>query len=328
MRRPLDSDVEKTRLQTRQTVRAALGVLAFVAALVLAYPAAGAPPSAVQSLTIEPPSLELRGANRQQHVLVTGRTADGKLIDLTHACEWSTDKPEVARVSGTVVQGVADGTAVLRVKAGALEARAAVRVVDFAGFPAVHFANDVVPLFSKLGCNSAACHGKASGQNGFKLSVFGFDPEADYNALVKEARGRRVFPASPEQSLLLLKPTGRMAHGGGRRIEAGSPDYELLLHWIEQGMPAGRADAPHVVALRLRPADRVLATQASQQILTTAVFSDGSRRDVTASASYHSNAPLVAEVDRQGRVRTGEVPGEAAITVNYMGLVGAARFQV
>src|SRR4051794_33852010 len=70
----------------------------------------------------------------------------------------------------------------------------------------VHFVNDVMPLFSKYGCNSAGCHGKASGQNGFKLSVFGYDADADYAALVKEARGRRVFPSAPDQSLLLLKP--------------------------------------------------------------------------------------------------------------------------
>src|SRR5207249_621311 len=162
-----DSGIKAVR---RQAPPAVPGVLALVAALILANPAAAAPPPAVQSLTIEPASLELRGANRQQQVLVTGRTADGKLLDLTHACQLTTDKSEVARVSGTAVRGVADGTTTLRVKAGALEARATVRVADFAGFPPVHFANDVVPLFSKLGCNSAACHGKASGQNGFKLS--------------------------------------------------------------------------------------------------------------------------------------------------------------
>src|SRR5439155_20267151 len=109
----------------------------------------------------------------------------------------------------------------------------------------VHFANDVVPLLSKLGCNGAACHGKASGQNGFRLSVFGFDPAADYAALVREARGRRVFPADPRASLMLRKPTGQLAHGGGRRLEFDSADYRLLLRWIEQGMPRGAADAPH-----------------------------------------------------------------------------------
>ena len=122
----------------------------------------------------------------------------------------------------------------------------------------MHFANDVVPILSKLGCNSGGCHGKASGQNGFKLSVFGFDPEADYNALVKEGRGRRVFPASPEDSLLLAKPSGRVPHGGGLRLAAGSIDYQLVRHWIEQGMPVGAADAATVVAVEVVPRERVL----------------------------------------------------------------------
>ena len=197
-------------------------------------------------------------------------------------------------------------------------------------FPPVHFANDVMPLFSKLGCNSAGCHGKASGQNGFKLSVFGFDPDADYAALVKEARGRRVFPSAPEQSLLLLKPTGKFAHGGGKRIEVGSADYELVLReWLKQGMPFGSRPAPHAVGLRVSPAERTpLGLNPDEQILATAIFSDGTERDVTAAAGYTSNAGHVAEVDARGRVRTGHAPGEAAITVHYMGHIAAVRFQV
>src|SRR5580693_5924946 len=141
-----------------------------------------------------------------------------------------------------------------------------------ATYPPVHFANDVMPLFSKYGCNSGGCHGKASGQNGFKLSVFGFDPDADYDALVKEARGRRVFPAAPEQSLLLLKPAGKVAHGGGRRIDDSSYDYVLLHEWIKQGMPAGGAAAPRLTGLRVNPGERLLGLQADQQILVTALF--------------------------------------------------------
>ena len=192
----------------------------------------------------------------------------------------------------------------------------------------VHFANDIVPLLSKYGCNNGGCHGKASGQNGFKLSVFGFDPAADFNSLVKEGRGRRVFAAAPEASLLLQKATGRTAHGGGRRIAPASPDYALLLAWLQQGTPIGSADAPRAVALRVSPSERILGLKSEQQIQTTAVFSDGSLRDVTAAASYTSNAGQVAEVAPGGRVRTGNLPGEAAVTVHYMGLVAAARFQV
>jgi hypothetical protein len=280
------------------------------------------------ALLVEPAVIHVHGGNRQQQLLVTAKFAEGKLRDVTHDCRLTIDKPGVAQVVGSVVTGLSDGSAELRVLAAGGEARVTVRVTDLAAYPPVHFANDVVPLFSKHGCNSAGCHGKASGQNGFKLSVFGFDPEADYQALVNEGRGRRVFPASPRRSLLLRKPTGETPHGGGRRIEPGSADYDVLLHWITQGMPLGRADAPRPVSLRVSPRSRVMGTRSDQQILATAAFSDGGTRDVTSAASYTSNSPAVAEVDRTGRMRTGNVPGEAAITVNYMGQVAALRIQV
>ena len=119
-----------------------------------------------------------------------------------------------------------------------------------------------------------------------------------------------------------------MPHGGGRRIEVGSPDYVLLLEWLKQGMPFGGSDAPHVVGLRVSPAERILSLDADQQILATAVFSDGSLRDVTAAAGYASNADHVAEVDRLGRIRTGQAPGEAAITVHYMDQIAAVLVRV
>jgi hypothetical protein len=193
---------------------------------------AGTPPSrerpllppVLSELTIEPDEIHLRGANRQQQLLVTARTPDGRTIDVTNHCEPTSSDPSIASLSGAVVRGRREGTAEVRIRLGTRTARVSVRVSDFKDYPPVHFRNDVVPIFSKLGCNSGGCHGKASGQNGFKLSVFGFDPQADYDTLVKEARGRRVFPSAPASSLLLTKPTGRVPHGGGRRLEVGSPE--------------------------------------------------------------------------------------------------------
>ncbi len=101
-----------------------------------------------------------------------------------------------------------------------------------------------MPIFTKLGCNAGGCHGKSGGQNGFKLSLLGFYPHDDYEWLVKENRGRRIFPASPEYSLLLTKPLNKLPHGGGKRLEEGSYEYQLLLNWIEQGMPYGSPDDP------------------------------------------------------------------------------------
>ncbi len=285
-------------------------------------------PPVLEDLRIEPGPIHLHGANRQQQLSITAKTSAGQLIDVTNRCEVVSSDPSIVAVSAGLVRGVRDGKTTITARLGQSTATVAVSVRGFADYPAVDFVNDVMPLFSKLGCNSGGCHGKASGQNGFGLSVFGFDPEADYSALVKEARGRRVFAAAPEFSLLLLKPTGTVAHGGGRRIEVGSPDYVLLREWLKQGTPIGAAGGPNLISLRVSPKERVLGLRSDQQILATAIYSDGSERDVTAAASYTSNAAHVAAVDTRGRVHTGAVPGEVAIAVNYMGQVAVVRFQV
>ena len=279
----------------------------------------------VEVLDVRPDTIQLGGANRRQQILVTAQVATGSPVDVTHDCSLTIEDAQCTVLDGAVICGIADGRTELVVRYGGREQRVPVIVSGFERYPPVNFANDVIPVFSKLGCNSGGCHGKRSGQNGFRLSVFGFDPQADFDALTKEARGRRVFPADPEQSLLLLKATGRVAHGGGRRTDSGSPDCELLTQWVRQGMPWGAAEAPRLTELRVEPADRVMPRQAGQQILVTALYSDGSERDVTAAAAYTSNAEVIAEVDAGGRIRTGQIPGEAAVTVNYMGHVGVVR---
>ncbi len=235
------------------------------------------PHESVAELSVEPPEIVLQGASRQQQLQITARLADGTLRDVTHQCQFASSDSKLARIERATVLGVAEGQAAIDVHLGEHRARVPVTVRDFATYPGVHFANDVVPILSKLGCNSGGCHGKATGQNGFKLSVFGFDPEADYNALVKEARGRRVFPASPGDSLLLAKPSGRLPHGGGQRLAVDSVDYEAIYQWIRQGMPVGRSEAALVGEIRVSPTERVLGFGGPQQIVTTAIYTDGSR---------------------------------------------------
>ena len=306
-------------------------VLAVMTAVAVAAVNAGALAQSssreITSLTVEPAKIELTGANRLQHVLITAKGPSGTW-DVTGDCELSIDAPAIAWVRGGIVQGRSDGTSELGVRIGGHRTTVPVRVTGFGQFPPVDFATDVVPILSKLGCNSGGCHGKASGQNGFKLSVFGFDPAADYDAIVKEARGRRVFPASPDRSLILLKPTALAPHGGGKRLEVGTRDYELLDQWLRQGMPFGSDTAPQLVGLEVSPAERVMVFESVQQILATAQYSDGSSRDVTDSASYSTNSEAVAEVNSTGQVRTGKVAGESAITVHYMGQVAAVSIQV
>jgi hypothetical protein len=279
-------------------------------------------------IRVEPESIVLQGTNRSQHLLITGERTDGRLVDVTHRAQVESRDPLVVRQDNVLTVGVTNGETELRIRCDGLEAVVPVRVRDLTGYPPVDFNNDLLPLLSKLGCNSGGCHGKASGQNGFKLSVFGFDTTADFEALVKEGRGRRLFAANPELSLLLKKATGSVPHGGGQRLKTGSTDYEVLLAWIKQGTPFEQPGSPSLIRLTVSPADRVMEIASQQQILATAHYSDGSVRDVTEAAGYATNATLVAEADPRGRIRTGTVPGEAAITVHYMGQVASVQVQV
>lgn len=189
----------------------------------------------------------------------------------------------------------------------------------------LHFENDILPILGRHGCNSSGCHGKAEGQGGFKLSVFGSDPDADFAALTKEGRGRRVFPAKPEESLLLRKGSGRTAHGGGTKLVYGSPDYQMVCDWIAVGMPIGSPDAPRVIALRVEPGERVMAVKSEVALKVYAQYSDGSEKDVTRHARFQSNNDAVAVVAADGRVTSLEVPGEAAVMAAYLGEVGLFR---
>jgi hypothetical protein len=194
--------------------------------------------------------------------------------------------------------------------------------------PPVSFPNQVVPILTKLGCNAGGCHGKQLGQNGFKLSLFGFDPEADHAALVKEARGRRLFSAAPASSLFLLKPTAAVPHGGGRRLNPTSPEYRLLLRWVRQGALYEPGPARHVVGLDLWPVEKTMGRKDSQPLSVTARYDDGHNEDVTRLAQYQSNDTDVAVVDGAGVVRTLDVPGEAAVMARYQGHVAVFRAAV
>lgn len=188
-----------------------------------------------------------------------------------------------------------------------------------------NFENDIIPILSRYGCNSSGCHGKAEGQNGFKLSVFGFDPAADYAALTMEGRGRRVFPAAPDYSLVLAKASGRMAHGGGSRIARNSVEYATMRDWIAAGVPFGSATDPKVVSIRVEPGERLLAMKAQQQLRVIARYSDGREVDVTGHAKFQSNNDGLATVAADGLVTAGEAPGDVAIMASYMNAVDVFR---
>lgn len=189
----------------------------------------------------------------------------------------------------------------------------------------LNFANDIVPILTKGGCNSGGCHGKAGGQNGFKLSLLGFEPQEDYEHIVKEARGRRVFPGSPEQSLLLTKGTAQLPHGGGNKLDPESEDYADLVRWIREGMPYGKDTDPKMASISVEPSKLTMPLKGSQQLKVIAHYTDGSTRDVTKRALYEANEKAMAETDETGRVQLYDLPGDVAVMVRYQGKVSTFR---
>ncbi len=181
----------------------------------------------------------------------------------------------------------------------------------------VRFGTDIVPILTRLGCNGGGCHGKATGQNGFMLSLLGFEPEFDYQSLVHEDRGRRIFPADPDRSLILQKATGRLPHGGGRLIDASSDDYRLLKSWIAQGARPPANDDPLIDRIEVAPAEAILERNQEFALKVTAFLSDGSQRDVTKRAVYQTNEPAIASASAEGTVRTANRPGLVAVMARF-----------
>jgi hypothetical protein len=192
----------------------------------------------------------------------------------------------------------------------------------------VSFELDVQPILVAQGCSAGACHGKSRGQNGFQLSLLCFDPDFDHAALTQNARGRRVFPAAPEKSLLLLKGAAIVPHGGGQRLPKGSADYETLRHWIEQGATRRLAQEPKLVSVTLEPKDAVLKPKEQRQIKVTAQFSDGSSRDVTAQTAFQSSEAAIVSVDKTGLISAGPLPGEATLMARYMYIIATCNVAI
>ena len=189
----------------------------------------------------------------------------------------------------------------------------------------VSFLNEIMPLLTKAGCNAGACHAKPEGQNNFKLSVFGYDPQLDFNEIVTDGRGRRVFFAAPEESLLLQKATGKVPHEGGSRFGEDSETYKKVLAWLQQGAPFDGPETPHLTGIAVSPKQLVLEPGGSAAIKVTASFSDGSHKDVSALTVYTSNDKELVAVSELGVLKAGNTRGEAVVVANYMGVVDVVR---
>ena len=271
-------------------------------------------------------SVVLEGKTARQQLAVTLRQPDGSLRDVTASCSYVVEPESIAAVtSAGIVLPKANGLAVVRATFQNETAEVELRVAraDWAREPG--FRTDIAPLLSKAGCNMGACHGNLNGKGGFRLSLRGEDPSFDYLALTHELSGRRVNRLAPDQSLVVQKPTAAIGHEGGLRFRRESTEAQTLLAWIAAGAHDDGASAPHVKALRVFPAERILAPGAiDQQLVVTAEFADGTTRDVTRQAAYDVSDPTRAEVSVDGRVHVGR-PCETTIAVRYMTGRGTSR---
>ncbi len=190
------------------------------------------------------------------------------------------------------------------------------------------FVNDIVPIFTKSGCANSNCHGSIRGQAGFKLSLFGYEPELDYQAISKDSDGRRLDRKNPEQSLILRKPTFSVPHGGGERFKVGSLEYNAIIDWIQAGAEYDNPGAPRLEKLRVTPEEILLTGLASRAKLSvTGDYTDGTTADLSRKVQYTANDESVVEVTPAGEIVPRRA-GETAIMVRTLGKAVAVRLAV
>src|SRR5579864_3849391 len=289
--------------------------------------AAGALLYAGNDLAVLPGAVDLVGPEARQHLLAEASLADHQ-EDWTRKAEWRSSNPKVAMVDTTgEVRPMSDGDATITATVNGRSANATVHVKNSQEAHTWSFRNDVIPVMTKVGCNQGACHGALAGKNGFKLTLRGYDPDVDYDTLTRQSDGRRVDLEEPARSLMLLKPTMTIPHGGGRRFDTKSLEYKVLSGWIAEGMPRPRDDDAQVIGLEVLPAAARLAPGVEQQLVVRAKYSDGQVRDVTRWVKFSSSDEGVASVDDLGHVKMNG-SGEAAITLWYSSRVLYSRVSV
>lgn len=267
-------------------------------------------------LSVYPPVASLNHAADYQSVVAVAKRADGVSEDVTEQVEWSLDS-EVAFLDGSILRPETNGHGTLHAKLGELASQCDVTVTGVEVNKPISYRHDVIPVLVRAGCNSGACHGSARGKDGFRLSLFGFDPKGDYERLTREMTTRRINRALPDDSLLLVKAVGGVPHTGGKLFEHDTVYYEKLREWIESGVPNDLEGAPTVESVEFYPPRVVLeGAGTTQRFVAIANYSDGSTRDVTNLAVFSSNNDSVAKLDPSALATAG-MRGEAFVMARF-----------
>ena len=271
--------------------------------------------SAVRDLRAFPSAIRLDDARDHQGFVVQAVMADGSTRDVTG--EVTAEVGAVAKLDGPTLRPVADGSTELKLSWQGKTVSLPVEVLKATTTPQISFKLHVIPVLTKAGCNSGRCHGAARGKDGFRLSLFGYDPDGDFLRLTEELPGRRINLSRPEHSLLLRKALGEVAHTGGELFNRESESYRTLLEWISAGTPKDADKVPEPVALEILPPDGLMVGEGTTQQLTVrAKYSDGTDRDVTHLAIYLSNNDNSAKVSDTGLLTAGK-RGESFVMARF-----------
>jgi len=301
----------RTARSSLRTTLSSLGIL-----IVCAASAWTAPP-ALTTVEVFPPEISLNTSRARQMFIVKATYADGITRDVTSESKAAFANPALARLDKNVVYPAADGATQLKVDFGGQSVAIPVKVQNAKIDRPISFKLDVMPVFMKAGCNVGGCHGAARGKDGFRLSLFGYDPEGDYYRLTREINGRRINLALPNESLILEKATGRVPHTGGERFTQNSEHYQTIVRWLDAGAPMDPPTVATPVSADLYPKNGVLEGKgATQQMVVRAKYSDGTERDVTPLAVFLSNNDTSAKISPEGVVTAGE-RGEAFVMARF-----------
>lgn len=283
-------------------------------------------PVPFQELTVTPAEVRLPDARSRQQLLVTAIGSNSYQYDVTRQVSYTSQDSTIAEVDATgVVRPVMTGKTVMTIRGAGRSVQVPITVGDLTRTPPVSFTNEVMAVLGKAGCNAGNCHGHASGKNGFKLSLRGHDPSFDLHAITRGQMSRRINLIAPESSLILLKATGMVAHGGERRFGIESESHALLHQWLKESARGDIGQAPRLEKIEVTPDYRLLPKTGLQQQLTVrAHFSGGQVRDVTDRAIFELTNEESIEVNGQGLV-TGKAVGEGAVLVRFLGKMALSR---
>ncbi|MGE3808727.1 MAG: DUF1549 domain-containing protein, partial [Gemmataceae bacterium] len=278
------------------------------------------------SIEVEPHTIQLVGPRAMQQIIVTGKYDDGTVRDLTHACALDLETPGIVSwLPGGFFQPLKDGNTTLVVTAGTKSIKVPVVVKDFGKPQPISFKNDMIAALNVGGCNAGACHGTPSGKNGFRLSLRGYDPPADFIQLTRDALGRRTDRLDPDASMLLQKALGGIPHEGGTRFQRDSVPANVFRAWMSEGLQDDPPKSAAIQKIEIRPGSRILKTPARwQQLAVVATFSDGTVKDVTRLTVFSSSDTAVADVNVDGLVEFN-LAGEVAILCRYLDLMETVR---